>query len=171
MPVTESTFIHQVVVSWEDIYLQNKRLKNAKSKKIFCHDKSSHEGNAIKNVTIPFGLQQIIKEDTHISNTLSSCIDLIFTSQPNLITGSGVHSSLHSNNHHQFLQNWTYMLYVLHLIYERSGTTEKQTQGLLDIPSKNLTGKEHFQTQALMKKLIFLIELFLIFLVTLFHMK
>ena len=53
----------------------------------------------------------------------------------------------------------------------RSGTTEKETQGLLDVPSKNLIGKEHFRTQMLMKKLIFLIELFLIFLVTLFHMK
>ena len=53
----------------------------------------------------------------------------------------------------------------------RSGTTEKQTQGLLDVPSKNLIGKEYFRTQTLMKKLIFLIELFLIFLVTLFHMK
>ena len=53
----------------------------------------------------------------------------------------------------------------------RPGTTEKETQGLLDVPSKNLTEKEHFRTQMLMKKLIFLTELFLIFLVTLFHMK
>ena len=36
----------------------------------------------------------------------------------------------------------------------RSGTAEKQTQGLLDVPSKNLIGKEHFRTQMLM---IFLI--------------
>ena len=42
----------------------------------------------------------------------------------------------------------------------RSGTTEKQTQGLLDVSSKNLIGKEHFRTQMLMKKLIFLMELF-----------
>ena len=35
--------------------------------------------------------------------------------------------------------------------YERSGTTGKQTQGLLDVASNNLIGKEHFQTQALMK--------------------
>ena len=53
----------------------------------------------------------------------------------------------------------------------RSGATEKQRQGLLDVPSKNLRGKEHFQTQILMKKLIFLIELFLMLLVTLPHMK
>ena len=41
---------------------------NAKSKNWYCH-KSSHEGNAIENVTAQFGLQQIINKPTHISNT------------------------------------------------------------------------------------------------------
>ena len=71
----------------------------------------------------------------------------------------------------EFLQNLAYIFYILHPIYMRSSTTEKQTKGLLDVPSKNLIGKEHFRAQALMKKLIFLMELFLIFLATLFHMK
>ena len=74
---------------------------NAKSKNWYFHDKTSHEGTEIENVTAQFGLQQIIKEPIHISNTSSSCVDLIFTSQPNLITDSGVHSSLHSNCHRQ----------------------------------------------------------------------
>ena len=56
---------------------------NVKSKNCYSHDKTSHEGNEIENVTAQFGLQQIIEEPTHISNTSSSCIDLIFTSQPN----------------------------------------------------------------------------------------
>ena len=34
---------------------------------------------------------------------MSSCIDLIFASQPNLVMGSGVHSSLHENCHHQII--------------------------------------------------------------------
>ena len=34
-------------------------------------------------------------------NNTSSCIDLIFTSQLNLVTESGVQSSLHANCHHQ----------------------------------------------------------------------
>ena len=38
---------------------------NAKSKNWYCHDKSSHKGNAIENVA-QFGLQQIIKEPSHI---------------------------------------------------------------------------------------------------------
>ena len=42
---------------------------NAKSKNWYCHDYSSHEGNAIGNVTAQFGFQQIIGEPTHISNT------------------------------------------------------------------------------------------------------
>ena len=53
---------------------------NAKPKNWHCHDKSIYEGNAIENVTTQFGLQQIINEPTHISNTSSSCIHLIFTS-------------------------------------------------------------------------------------------
>ena len=40
---------------------------NAKSKNWYSHDKTSHEGNEIKNVTAQFGLQQKIKEPTHIS--------------------------------------------------------------------------------------------------------
>ena len=45
----------------------------------------------------------MIKEPTHILNTSSLCIDLIFTSLPNLIIDSGVHSSLHPNYHHQIV--------------------------------------------------------------------
>ena len=31
------------------------------------------------------------------------CVDLVFTCQDNLVTNSGVHSSLHSNCHHQII--------------------------------------------------------------------
>ena len=86
---------------------------NVKSKNWYCHDKSSHEGNAIENVTAQFGLQQIINEPAHISNISSSCIDLIFTSQPNLINNSGVHSSLHPNCHHQIV----FAKLNLHIVY------------------------------------------------------
>ena len=69
---------------------------NAKSNNWFCHDKTNLDGDAIENLTSQIGLQQVIKESTHILDTSSSCIDLIFKSQPNLIIESGVHSSLHS---------------------------------------------------------------------------
>ena len=45
----------------------------------------------------------MINNPTHISDTYSSCIDLIFTSQPNLVVESGVHPSLHPNCHHQII--------------------------------------------------------------------
>ena len=45
----------------------------------------------------------MINEPTHILETSSSCIDLIFTSQPNLITESLVHPSLHPKSHHQII--------------------------------------------------------------------
>ena len=38
---------------------------------------------------------------THFIGNSSSCTDLIFTQQPNLVTSSEVHVSLHNNCHHQ----------------------------------------------------------------------
>ena len=71
------------------------------------------KGNEIEDVTAQFRLQQIIKEPTHISNPSSSCIDLIFSSQPSLITDSGVHSSMHSNCHHQIV----FAKFNLYIVY------------------------------------------------------
>ena len=76
---------------------------NAKSNNWCKNDITSHEGSMIDAVTSNYGLHQLIQEPTHILNSSSSCIDLIFTSQPNLVMESGVHSSLHSNCHHQLV--------------------------------------------------------------------
>ena len=43
---------------------------------------------------------QLINKPTHIQVKSFSCIDLIFTNQPNLSANSAVHSSLHPNCHH-----------------------------------------------------------------------
>ena len=61
------------------------------------------EGSKVDAITSSYGLNQLIQEPTRILNSSSSCIDLIFTSQPNLVTESGIHSSLHSNCHHQIV--------------------------------------------------------------------
>ena len=66
-------------------------------------DSTNFEGITIENVTSQFGLSQIIKEATHLLESSSSCIDLIFTTQPNLVVESGVHSSLYPNCHHQIV--------------------------------------------------------------------
>ena len=48
-------------------------------------------------------MKQVITEPTHILENSSSCADLIFSNQPNLITDSGVHPTLHSKCHHQII--------------------------------------------------------------------
>ena len=47
------------------------------------------------------GFLQIINESTTIRRNSSSCIDLIFTDQPSLVTNNGVHASVHSHCYHQ----------------------------------------------------------------------
>ena len=49
------------------------------------------------------GLQQLISDRTHLLPN-SSCIDIIFTDQPNLAVNSGIHLSLHVKYHHQIIQ-------------------------------------------------------------------
>ena len=68
---------------------------------IFKGNKTTYESFKIDGITSTFGLQQKINEPTHLIGDFSSCIDLIFTSEPNLVRESGVHSSLHPNFHHQ----------------------------------------------------------------------
>ena len=48
-------------------------------------------------------MNQLIQEPTHILNSSSSCNDVIFTSEPNLIMESGIHSSLLSKFQHQMV--------------------------------------------------------------------
>ena len=76
---------------------------NAKSKHWCSQDSTNFEGITIENVTSQFGLSQIITEATHILESSSSCIDLIFTTQPNLVVESGVDPSLNPNCHHQIV--------------------------------------------------------------------
>ena len=115
------------------------------SQKIQCQRKWNRK---FKKLLI--GFQQIIGKTTRIPNTSSFYIDLIFTSQSYLTTDSDVCSSLHPNCHHQIVFAKLNLHFVyLHLVYQRSSTTEKKTQDLLDFnweePSNNLTGKEIFE--------------------------
>ena len=47
------------------------------------------------------GFKQIISDPTYILPHSSSCIDLIFTDQPNYVLDCGTHPSLHPNCLHQ----------------------------------------------------------------------
>ena len=76
---------------------------NAKTTNWYNNDINSYAGLKIDTITSQFGLQQIINESTYLTLNSSSCIDLIFKSQPNLLMESGVHSSLHPNCQHQIV--------------------------------------------------------------------
>ena len=76
---------------------------NARSLSWCINDKSNYEGTKIDCITTEYDLKQAINEPTHLLENSSSCIDLIFTSQPNLMMDAGVHPSLHTNCHHQIV--------------------------------------------------------------------
>ena len=76
---------------------------DVKSSIWYKYDKATHEGFEIDDLTSEFGLQQLIKESTHILTDSFSCIDLLFTFQPDLVMESGIHSSLHQNCHHKII--------------------------------------------------------------------
>ena len=76
---------------------------NAKTTNWYKNDINSYESLKIDTITSQFRLQQLINELTHLTTNSSSCIDPIFTSQPNLVMECGVHSSLHPNCHHQIV--------------------------------------------------------------------
>ena len=66
---------------------------NVKSEISYKYYKTSYEGAKIDALTAQFGLQQIVKEPTHIFIESSFCIKLIFTSHQNLVIESRGHSS------------------------------------------------------------------------------
>ena len=86
---------------------------NAKLNQWYDKDSSTSEEISIENITSQFGLHQIFNEPTHVLENSSSCIDLIFTLQPNLSLESGTHPSLHPNCHHQII----YAKFNLEVIY------------------------------------------------------
>ena len=74
---------------------------NARSTCRWSLDKQSKEGDSLFLISSTSGFTQLINSATHIMRNSSSCIDLNFTQQSNLVTSSGVHVSLHNNCPHQ----------------------------------------------------------------------
>ena len=85
------TFISNLKLSLDALLCGNPFLTvmigdfNAKSKDWSSIDMTSFEGSELDFLTSQFGLFQIIKEPTHIIDNSRSSIDLIFTSQPNMV--------------------------------------------------------------------------------------
>ena len=76
---------------------------NVRSSSWCINNKSNHEGTKIDFLATEYDLKQVINEPTHLLENSSSCIDLIFTSQPNLVMDAGIHLSLHASCHHQIV--------------------------------------------------------------------
>ena len=76
---------------------------NAKFNKWCSTDKTTPEAAKLDNLISQYGLTQLLKEPTNISDNYRSCISLIFTRQPNLVVDFGIHPSLHENCHHQIV--------------------------------------------------------------------
>ena len=93
---------------------------NAKLSQWHNKNSSTSEGISIENIASQFGLHQIINEPTHVLENSSSCIDLIFTLQPNLSVESGTQPSLHPNCHHQII----YSKFDLEVLYPPPYTWE-----------------------------------------------
>ena len=76
---------------------------NAQSKGRYSLGKTTYEGTRIDGILSQFGLEQLIREQTHIIGEGPPCIYSIFACQPNLVGESGVQSSLHQSYHHQMV--------------------------------------------------------------------
>ena len=76
---------------------------NTKTKAWFDQDNIATERTVMNYLISQHSLTQIIHESTRWLELSSFCIDLIFTSQDNLVRNSSVDSFLHSNCHHQIL--------------------------------------------------------------------
>ena len=76
---------------------------NCRSTQWWEHDIENNEGRIFEPFVSELGLHQLISEPTHFMGDSKSCIDLIFTDQPNLVVDSGVYPSLHEQCHHQIV--------------------------------------------------------------------
>ena len=57
-------------------------------------DKTTAEGTHLEALTSLHNSHQLISEPTHLLPRSNSCIDLIFTDQPNLVVNCGTHMPL-----------------------------------------------------------------------------
>ena len=74
---------------------------NSRSPAWWSKDITTLHGTQIDPLATMHGFKKIIFDPTYILPQSSSCIDLIFTDQPNYVIDCGTHPSLHPNYHHQ----------------------------------------------------------------------
>ena len=145
---------------------------NAQIKGWYSLGETTYEGTRIDGITSQFGLEQLIHEPTHIIRERTSCIDLIFASQPNLVVGSGVQSFLYQNCHHQVMFARFNLKVVFPPPYEREVWYFKKAN--VDHIKKAINAfqwEQSFQNINAIIWLIYLTELSEIYYIILFRMK
>ena len=94
-------FLEKCLSNFEVLIKAISSLKDAMS--IIMGDFNAQSSNWCKYVTSTRGLEQLIHEPTHILSNSSSCNELIFANQPDLVAHSDTNPSLHPNCHHQII--------------------------------------------------------------------
>ena len=74
---------------------------NARSSTWWSNDITNPNSMLIDSLMTTYGFKQLISDATHILPQSLSCIDLIFTDQPEYVIDCGTHLSLNKNCHHQ----------------------------------------------------------------------
>ena len=77
---------------------------NAHSSEWWTGDDTDYEGSELLHCFTTNHLQQLVIEPTYLVGDNKSCIDLVLTDQPNLVTNCEIIPSLHTNCHHQINQ-------------------------------------------------------------------
>ena len=106
---------------------------NVRSSNWWKNDLSMSEVTQVDSLTTSYGLSQVISDPTHILPNSSSCIDLIFTNQLNVVTESGVYPSLHPKCYHQIVLAKLSLTVEYSPLYERLTWLKKNS----DISSIN----------------------------------
>ena len=128
---------------------------NAKFSKWCSTYKTTPQGAKLDNLTSQYELTQLLKEPTNIFENYRSCIDLSFTSQPNLVVefGFGLHPNLHENCHYQIIYSKFDLKTFYRQPYEKLfGIINKSTGSSLKDLWKNFNGKTLSQTVIQMSK-------------------
>ena len=145
---------------------------NVRTSSWWRNDAANLEGTQAEALACFYGLNQIIFRPTHILRNWSSCIELIFTNEPNFVIGTRVHPSLHANFHHQitFLKVKLKMKYPP--TYEQLVCDYKSVGLKHSIKQwKALTRKNNFITKILMIMHFSLMKLLSIFVTPIFQIN
>ena len=139
---------------------------NAKSCNWSINDTTTPEGAQLDSITSLYGMKQLISEPTHILQQSSSCIDLIFTNQPNIVMDSGVDSSLHHKCHHQIIYSkLNFKIEYPHQYIRKLWNYNRAETDLSNVQSKTVIGQVYFLGKNVHQE----VEIFIKTLLNIFH--